>query len=205
MTQAQSTTSNPLLGEFNTPHGTVPFDLISVDDYEPAVREGIRLGLQQVEAICNNRATPDFENTIVALENSGKELDRVLNIFFPLSSAMTDDRMMEISMTITPLLSDYSTAISLNTRLWEKIKYVWDHRDQYQLTPEDQMLLKTTYDSFARNGALLEGDDRETYRRLSAELSELTTKFSQNVLKELNTYEIWLTADDLAVLPEGVV
>lgn len=205
MTQAQSTTSNPLLGEFNTPHGTVPFDLISVDDYEPAVREGIRLGLQQVEAICNNRATPDFENTIVALENSGKELDRVLNIFFPLSSAMTDDRMMEISMTITPLLSDYSTAISLNTRLWEKIKYVWDHRDQYQLTPEDQMLLKTTYDSFARNGALLEGDDRETYRRLSAELSELTTKFSQNVLKELNTYEIWLTADDLAGLPEGVV
>ncbi len=205
MTQAQSTTTNPLLGDFNTPHGTVPFASISADDYEPAVREGIRLGLQQVEAICNNRATPDFENTIVALENSGKELDRVLNIFFPLSSAMTDDRMMEISMTITPLLSDYSTAISLNTRLWEKIKYVWDHRDQYQLTPEDQMLLKTTYDSFTRNGALLEGEDRETYRRLSAALSELTTKFSQNVLKELHTYEIWLSADDLAGLPEGVV
>ncbi len=205
MTQAQSIPANPLLGEFNTPHGTAPFPSISTDDYEPAVREGIRLGLQQVEAICNNRATPDFENTIVALENSGKELDRVLNIFFPLSSAMADDRMMEISMKISPLLSEYSTTISLNTRLWEKVKYVWDHREQYKLTPEDMMLLKTTYDSFTRNGALLEGDDRETYRRLSAELSELATKFSQNVLKELNTYEIWLSADDLSGLPEGVV
>lgn len=203
MSQAQN--SNPLLNSFDTPHATVPFGAISVTDYEPAIREGIRLGLQQIEAICNNRATPDFDNTIVALENSGKELDRVLNIFFPLSSALTNDQMMEISMTITPLLSDYSTSISLNNRLWEKIKYVWDHRDLYNLTPEQQMLLKTTYDSFARNGALLEGEDRETYRRLSAELSELSTKFSQNVLKELNTYEIWLKKEDLSGLPEGIV
>lgn len=203
MSQAQN--SNPLLNSFDTPHATVPFGAISVTDYEPAIREGIRLGLQQIEAICNNRATPDFDNTIVALENSGKELDRVLNIFFPLSSALTNDQMMGISMTITPLLSDYSTSISLNNRLWEKIKYVWDHRDLYNLTPEQQMLLKTTYDSFARNGALLEGEDRETYRRLSAELSELSTKFSQNVLKELNTYEIWLKKEDLSGLPEGIV
>lgn len=203
MSQAQN--SNPLLSQFDTPHSTVPFNSIAITDYEPAIREGIRLGLQQVEAICNNRATPDFENTIVALENSGKELDRVLNIFYPLSSALTNDQMMEISMTITPLLSDYSTSISLNTRLWDKIKYVWDHRSLYNLNPEQEMLLKTTYDSFARNGALLEGDDRETYRRLSAELSELSTKFSQNVLKELNTYEIWLKKDDLSGLPEGIV
>lgn len=136
MTQAQENRPNPLLNDFNTPHATVPFNEILVTDYEPAVREGIRLGLEQVEAICNNRAVPDFENTIVALENSGKELDRVLNVFFPLSSAMTDDRMMEISINITPLLSDYSTAISLNPRLWQKVKYVWDHRDQYNLSPE---------------------------------------------------------------------
>lgn len=203
MTQAQ--TSNPLLNPFETPFGTAPFDKIAVTDYEPAIREGIRLGLEQIEAICNNRATPDFENTIVALERSGKELDKVLNVFFPLSSALTDEKMMEISMTVTPLLSDYSTSIALNNRLWQKIKYVWDHKDQYNLNPEEQMLLKTTYDSFARNGALLEGVDRETYRKLNAELSELSTKFSQNVLKELNTYEIWLTANDLQGLPEGVV
>lgn len=207
MTQPQSQifAANPLLEPFNTPHGAVPFDKISNKDYEPAVKEGIRLGLQQVEAICNNRATPDFENTIVALENSGKELSRVLNVFYPLSSAMTDDEMMEISMRITPLLSDYSTAISLNERLWNKVKYVWDHKSLYNLTPEDSMLLKTTYDSFVRNGALLQGEDREKFRRLSAELSELSTKFSQNVLKELNTYEIWLKSEDLAGLPESVV
>ena len=148
---------------------------------------------------------PDFDNTIVALENSGKDLDRVLNTFGPLLSALSDDEMMDLSMRVTPKLSEYSTAIALNTRLWEKIKYVWENRDKYNLTPEESMLLKQTYDSFARNGALLEGNDRETYRKLSAELSELSTKFGQNVLKELNTYEIWLTKDDLAGLPEGVV
>lgn len=203
MTQAQNI--NPLLDDFNTVHGTVPFSRISVTDYEPAIKEGIRLGLEEIEAICNNRAVPDFENTIVALENSGKKLDRVLNIFGPLSSAMTNDEMMEISMRISPLLSDYSSSISLNSRLWEKVKYVWDNQKLYTLSTEDKMLLKNTYDSFVRSGALLEGDDRNKFKTLNAELSELTTKFSQNVLKELNTYEIWLKSDDLSGLPEGVV
>ncbi len=203
MTQAQNI--NPLLDDFNTIHGSVPFSRISVTDYEPAIKEGIRLGLEDIEAICNNRAVPDFENTIVALENSGKKLDRVLNIFGPLSSAMTNDEMMEISMRISPLLSDYSSSISLNTRLWEKVKYVWDNQKLYSLSAEDKMLLKNTYDGFVRSGALLEGDDRDKFRTLNAELSELATKFSQNVLKELNTYEIWLTSDDLSGLPEGVV
>lgn len=203
MTQAQP--NNPLMTDFATPHGTVPFDKIQLSDYMPAIENGIKNGLKEVEAICNNRAVPDFDNTIVALENSGKELDRVLNVFFPLSSAMTSDEMMDISMQIMPLLSDYSTTISLNPHLWQKVKYVWDHKNLYKLDAEDSMLLKTTYDSFVRNGALLEGDDRETYRKLNAELSELTTKFSQNVLKELNTYEIWLKKDDLSGLPEGVV
>lgn len=200
-TQAQ----NPFFSEYDTPHGTVPFSKITTADYEPAIDRGIELGLQEIEAICNNRAVPDFDNTIVALENSGKDLDRVLNTFGPLLSALSDDEMMELSMRVTPKLSEYSTAIALNTRLWEKIKYVWENRDKYNLNAEESMLLKQTYDSFARNGALLEGNDRETYRKLSAELSELSTKFGQNVLKELNTYEIWLTKDDLAGLPEGVV
>lgn len=203
MIQAQNI--NPLLDDFNTVHGTVPFSRISVTDYEPAIKEGIRLGLEDIEAICNNRAVPDFENTIVALENSGKKLDRVLNIFGPLSSAMTNDEMMEISMRISPLLSDYSSTISLNSRLWEKVKYVWDNQKLYTLSTEDKMLLKNTYDSFVRSGALLEGDDRNKFKTLNAELSELTTKFSQNVLKELNTYEVWLKSDDLSGLPEGVV
>lgn len=210
MAQAQTsneTTSaaNPLFHEFTTVHGTVPFNEIKLSQYEEAVDRGIKIGLQEVEAICNNRAVPDFENTIVALDNSGRDLDRVLNVFFNLLSADGDDAMMELSLKLTPKLSDYQTSISLNTRLWDKIKYVWDHRDSYDLTPEDQTLLMRTYDSFARNGALLQGEDRETYRKLSARLSELTTRFGQNVLKELNTYEIWLTANDLSGLPESSI
>lgn len=205
MTATSASPSNPLLQSFDTPHATPPFGQIKASDFEPAIDSCIAEARQQIEAICNNRATPDFDNTIVALEKADRKLNRVLNIYFPLLSALTDDEMMEISMRLTPVLSDFSTSVSLNERLWEKIKYVYDHRDLYNLSPEDSMLLQQTYDGFARGGALLQGDDRETYRKLSAELSELTTLFDQNIIRELNTYEIWLTADDLSGLPEGVV
>lgn len=202
MTQAQ----NPFFQDFTaTPHGTTPFDKISVTDYEPAIDRGIELGLQEVDAIVKQRSVPDFDNTIVALERSGKDLNRVLNVFYPLLSALSDDEMMGLSMRVTPKLSDYQTSISLNEGLWNRIKQVYDSRSKFNLTPEDSMLLQTTYDSFVRSGALLQGADREKYRKLSARLSELTTLFGQNVLKELNTYEIWLTADDLAGLPESSV
>ncbi|MDE6416703.1 MAG: M3 family metallopeptidase [Duncaniella sp.] len=203
MTQAHT---NPFSGEYTgTPHGTVPFDRITNADYEPAIDAGIAAALADIDAITANNDEPTFENTIVALEHSGKQLDRVLNVFYPLLSANSDDEMMEISMRVSPKLSDYSTSVSLNEALWKRIKAVWDKRESLNLDPEDMMLLTTTYESFARNGALLQGEDRETYRRLSSRLSELTTKFGQNVLKELNTYEIWLTADDLAGLPESSV
>ena len=202
MIQAQ----NPFFQEFTSaPHGAAPFDKISFADYEPAIDRGIRLGLEAVDAIVNNPDAPTFDNTIVALENADADLNRVLLVFDPLLSAMSDDAMMDLSMKITPRLSDYSTSMSLNKGLWERVKHVYDHRADYNLAKEDSMLLKRTYDSFVRNGALLEGEDRETYSRLSSRLSELTTRFGQNVLKEMNTYEIWLTADDLAGLPESSV
>ena len=202
MIQAQ----NPFFQEFTSaPHGAAPFDNLSFADYEPAIDRGIRLGLEAVDAIVNNPDAPTFDNTIVALENADADLNRVLLVFDPLLSAMSDDAMMDLSMKITPRLSDYSTSVSLNKGLWERVKHVYDHRADYNLAKEDSMLLKRTYDSFVRNGALLEGEDRETYSRLSSRLSELTTRFGQNVLKEMNTYEIWLTADDLAGLPESSV
>ena len=188
-----------------TVHGTAPFSQITNADYEPAIDRGIELARKEIDAIAKNPEAPTFENTIVALDRSGKDLDRVLNIFFNLLEADSDDEMMEISMRVTPKLSDYSTSIILNQDLWKRVKAVYDGRDALKLTPEQQTLLQKTYDSFALSGANLEGTDREEYRKLSSELSELTTKFGQNVLKELNTYEIWLTADDLAGLPEGIV
>ncbi len=196
---------NPLFNEFDTPLGTTPFSQIKVSDYEPAVDRGIALALQEVEAICNNRAVPDFENTIVAYENVGRDLNRALNVFGPLVSALSDESMMELSLRLSPKLSEYSTTVSLNERLWDKIKYVYDHQELYNLDAEDKMLVARTYDGAVSNGALLKGDAREEYRKLSARLSELTTKFGQNVLKELNTYEIWLPADSLQGLPSGIV
>lgn len=202
MTQAQ----NPFFEEFKgTPHGTAPFDRIDISHYEPAIDRGIRLGLKVVDDIVANPEAPTFENTIVPLENAGHELDRVLNVFYPLESALSDDAVMELSMKITPRLSDYSTSISLNEGLWKRIKAVHDSADTTRLSTEDKMLLKRTYESFTRNGALLEGADRETYSKLSSRLSELTTIFGQNVLKELNTYKIWLKADDLDGLTESSI
>ncbi len=202
MTQAQ----NPFFEEFKgTPHGTAPFDRISLSHYEPAIDRGIKLGLQGVDKIVNNPEAPTFENTIVALENAGQDLDRVLNVFYPLESAMSDDAFMELSVQITPRLSEYSTSISLNEGLWERIKTVYDNADTTRLSPEDRMLLKRTYESFTRKGALLQGADREKYSKLSSRLSELTTTFGQNTLKELNTYKIWLKAEDLDGLTESAV
>ncbi len=201
MTQAQ----NIFESEFNTVHNTAPFSKITNADYEPAIDRGIKLALAEIDAITSNPEAPTFENTIVALERNGRDLNRVLNVFFPLLSADADDEMMELSTRISPKLSDFSTSITLNADLWKRVKSVYDNRASLTLTPEQQTLLQKTYDSFALQGANLEGDDRETYRRLSSELSSLTNKFGQNVMKEMTTYEIWLTADDLAGLPKNLV
>ena len=197
--------AKPFLHEFNKPHGTPPFSAIENSHYEEAIDRGINLAQQEIDAIVNNRAVPDFDNTIVAMERSGADLDRVLGVFYPLLEANADDEMMDIAMRTSQKLSDYSTSIILNEGLWNKVKQVYENRERFNLTPEQKTLLQKTYDSFAQSGANLEGEDRDKYRKLSAELSELTTKFGQNVLKELSTYEIWLTADDLAGLPESSV
>ncbi len=208
MTQAQTPQQQPgavFASEFATEHNTPPFSLIGNADYEPAISAGIEKARKELAAIASNPEAPTFENTIVALDRAGRDLDRVLNVFFNLLSADTDDEMMEISLRVTPALADYSSSIVLNEDLWKRVKTVYDNRASLTLTPEQKTLLQKTYDSFALSGADLQGEDRETFRRLSSELSELTTRFGQNVLKELNTYEIWMGKDDLAGLPEGIV
>ncbi len=203
--QAQPAPGAVFADKFNTVHSTAPFSKISNADYEPAIDRGIEMAKAEIDAIANNPDAPTFENTVVALDRSGQQLNKVLNIFFPILSADADDELMEISMRVTPKLSDYSTSIILNENLWKRIKSVYDNRASLTLTPEQQMLLDETYNNFALSGANLQGDDREKFRQISSELSELTTIFGQNVLKELNTYEIWLTSDDLAGLPKGIV
>lgn len=206
MLQAQQQpTANPFFDEFATVHNSVPFSSIENKHYEEAIDRGIEIQNKEIADIVNQSAAPTFDNTIVALERSGSDLNRVLNVFYPMLSALSDDELMDISLRVSGKLSKHSTDISLNEGLWKRIKTVYDMRDKLNLDAEDSMLLTTTYDSFARSGAELKGEKRDEYRRLSAHLSDLTTKFGQNVLKELNTYEIWLTADDLSGLPESSV
>ena len=206
MLQAQQQpTANPFFDEFATVHNSVPFSSIENKHYEEAIDRGIEIQNKEIADIVNQSAAPTFDNTIVALERSGSDLNRVLNVFYPMLSALSDDELMDISLRVSGKLSKHSTDISLNEGLWKRIKTVYDMRDRLNLNAEDSMLLTTTYDSFARSGAELKGKKRDEYRRLSAHLSDLTTKFGQNVLKELNTYEIWLTADDLSGLPESSV
>ncbi len=208
MTQArQSATApaNPFFGEFETAHHTIPFDKIKNSHYEEAINRGMEIHNREIEAIVGNPEAPTFENTIVAYERSGADLDCVLGAFYPILSALSDDELMEMSLRVSSALSAHTTGITLNEGLWRRIKAVYASRDSLALDSEDEMLLTTTYDRFARQGAELKGEKRDTYRRLSARLSDLTTRFGQNVLKELNTYEIWLTADELAGLPASSV
>ena len=189
----------------STPHGTAPFDKITAADYLPAIERGIALGRENMARIVNNPEAPTFANTIAALEELNLDLDRALGVFYPLAEALSNDTIMEISTRVSPMVSEYSTSVNLNEGLWKRVQAVHDSSDTTALTPEQKMLLRQTYQSFVRNGALLEGDDREKFSRLQSRLSELTTLFGQNVLRELNTYKIWLTADDLAGLTESTV
>ena len=122
--------ADPFNGKYSTPYGTIPFDKIKLSDYEPAFKKGIRMQEQEINAIVNQRSMPTFENTIEALDRSGSYLSRVANVFFALLSAESNDEMMAISQRVQPLLSEHSNNISLNEKLFERIKYVYDNRDK---------------------------------------------------------------------------
>lgn len=192
--------------EFQTPHHSAPFSLIQEGDYEPAIISGIEKARAEIDAICDSSEKPTFENTVVALERVGAELSRVLNIFYPLQSALATDYLMDLSVRISPVLSDYSTSVTLDPRLWKRIKKVYDKRGELNLDAEDTMLLEQTYESFAFAGALLEGDAREEFKKITSQLTELTTRFGQNVLKEMNATELYVDDEDmLAGIPRRVI
>lgn len=198
--------TNPFLQPYNTPHDTTPFDRIRISDYEPAIREGMKAEDEEIDTITANTDEPDFVNTILALEHSGRLLDRVTTVFFNLMSAETNDELDAIAERLMPELTAHGNDISLNPVLFAKVKKVYEKKDSLKLTDEECRLLEKTYDGFVRNGADLSDDGKKTFRRLSAELSSLALKFSQNHLKETNRYELDITdADDLEGLPESTV
>ena len=198
--------NNPLLKPFNTPHQTAPFNEIETSHYEQAMEEGMKMGNEEIKNIIENSDEPTFENTILALENSGKVLDRVTTIFFNLLSAETNDEMDGIAERITPKLTEYSNNISLNEALFDRVKVVYSNKSNLNLSPEEEKLLEKTYDGFVRHGANLSAEDKEKFRKLSSDLSSLTLKFSQNHLKETNKYELHITdVKQLEGLPESAL
>lgn len=198
--------NNPFLQPYATPHETVPFHLIRLEHYEPAIREGMRQEDEEIAAIVTNTEAPTFANTILPLAESGKLLERVTTVLFNLMSAETCDELEAIAEKMMPELSEHSNNISLNPELFARVKAVYEQRETLTLTPEERQLLEKTYDGFRRNGANLSDADKETYRRLSMELSTLTLRFSQNHLKETNRYELVITqAEQLQGLPPSAV
>lgn len=184
---------------WKTPHGTYPFDEIVPEHYMPAFEEGMRRGLQDIEDIVANPAAPTFQNTIEAYEKSGQMLSVVASCFYNLASAETNDALQAIEVELSPKLSEYSSTIRLNEKLFERIKAVYEQRDRLKLNKEQRKLLDDVYESFANNGANLSPEDKQTYRELSARLSQLTLTYGQNVLKATNAWTMLVTNEaDLA-------
>ncbi len=198
--------ANPLLEVYKTPHQTIPFDKIKVEHYMPAFEEAIKQHNAEIDQIIKNEKPATFENTIVALENSGSLLSKVSSPFYNLLSSETNDEMQAVAQKLSPIVTEHSNAIRLNEKLFARVKAVYDNRMNLKLTPEQQMLLKNTYEGFADNGANLSDSDKEIYRQLSKDLSILTLNFGQNALKETNNWNKLITDKSLlAGLPQDVL
>ncbi len=201
-----NTQANPLLGEFNTPHQTAPFNIIKNEHFIPAFHESIKKGEAEIEAIVNNPAVTTFENTIAALDQAGRLLNRTSAIFFNLMNAETNDKLQEIAQEVSPLLTKFQNDITLNPQLFEKVKVVYSNRENLSLNAEQQTLLENTYSNFIRQGANLNDVQKERFRQINTELSKLTLTFGDNVLKETNEFELHITDKNLlAGLPESAL
>lgn len=199
-------TQNPFFENIHTPHDTVPFDRIAVEHYAPAIRRGIECQNEEIDTIVNNLEPANFHNTILALEKSGQLLHRVEVVFDNLLNAETNDAMQELAKELMPLLSEHANNITLNERLFERVKTAYEHRNNEPLTAEQRKLTEDTYEGFVRSGANLQGADKEKYRELSRQLSLLTLQFSENNLKETNDYQLVLTDEaQLKGLPQSAI
>lgn len=197
---------NPFFERYDTPHETVPFDRIRLDDFEEAFIEGIKRDDEQIEKIINNPEKPTFDNTIV-LQDEDHEgyydlLSKVSTVFFNLLSAETNDTMDALAQKMQPLLTKHANDVRLNKQLFERIKAV--HAHHRKLTNEEQKLLDDCYDGFVRSGALLSDEGKEKLRKLTEEASMLSLRFSQNLLKEEKAYTLQITEEEkLDGLPES--
>ncbi len=198
--------SNALLTDWKTVHQTPPFNEIKPADFIPAIDQLLAQAKTETEAVLNNPDAPTFKNTIVALEESGKKLSRATTILFNLNSAETNDEIQAITREVSPKLSAFQNYVSLNEKLFIRIKAIYGEKDKLNLTPEERKLLDDNYKGFVRSGANLVGAARERFAEINTELSKLSLQFGENVLAETNAYQLVLTdKKDLAGLPESEI
>ena len=197
---------NILTEKFNTPYHSAPFNLVKNEDYLPAFKELIQKSEAEIDAIVNNPEAPTFKNVIEALAYSGEQLDVVSNIFFNLNSAETSDEIQQIAQEVSPILTEYSSKISQNEALFNKIKKVYDEKEKYNLNEEQEMLLNETYKGFVSSGALLNEEDKKKLEKISMDLSIKSLQFGQNALASTNAYFKHITnKDELSGIPEAIL
>ena len=196
---------NPFFEEWKTPFGVPPFDQIKDEHFMPALKKGMETEIKEIDAIANNTEAPTFENTLVAMEKTGELLNKVSRVFFHLNGADTSDTRRAIANEVTPLLSKHSNSISLNEKLFQRVKAVHEHKDKLNLNLEQKKLLEETYKAFVRSGANLKPEEKEKVKKINEELSVLGLKFRNNLLAETNGFKMYIEKEeDLAGLPQPV-
>lgn len=202
--RAAADAANPFFTESTLPFHAPPFDKIKDGDYQPAIEEGMKDQLAEIEKIANDTASPTFANTLEAMERSGALLTRVTKVFFNLTTANTSDTLQKIKSEEAPKLAAHADAIFLNAKLFARVKAIYDARDALKLDPESRYLSERYYKTFVRSGALLSEADKETLRGLNQEEAKLTTKFEDDVLAETNNGALVIdNKADLDGLPEN--
>ena len=197
---------NVLNTRFDTPYNTAPFSKIKTDAFLPAFKKAIESAKDEIDQIVQNEEAPTFENTIEALDYTGEQLDRISSIFFNLNAAETNDEIQKIAHEVSPLLTEFSNDVALNTTLFERVKSVYNTKASLSLSEEQKTLLDKKYKGFSRNGANLNPDQKETLRAIDKEQSQLQLTFGENILAETNRYELLITeVSDLEGLPEGAI
>ncbi|MFZ1288695.1 MAG: M3 family metallopeptidase [Melioribacteraceae bacterium] len=200
------TEENPFLTEWKTPFGTPPFDTIKSEQYLPAFKEALKIHDEEIQQIINNSEKPNFENTIIALDQSGELLKKVNRVFSAMNESMSDEKIQEISKEITPILTKHDDDINLNEKLFAKVKDVFENKDKLSLNTEQQKLLELYYKDFVRGGVNLDEANKVEFRKINEELALLNLKFGENVLKETNKFELVIEKEqDLEGLPESVI
>ena len=197
---------NILDTRFETPFNTAPFSKIKTDAFLPAFRKAIESAKNEINQIVENKATPSFENTIETLDYTGEQLDRISSIFFNLNAAETNEEIQKTAQEVSPLLTEFSNDVALNTALFERVKSVYNTKESLSLTEEQKTLLDKKYKGFSRNGANLSNDQKEVLRSIDKEQSQLKLTFGENILAETNRYELLISElSDLDGLPEGAI